>query len=90
MGVTSEQVAEFSAKDVRVKITGSTLGDYWIASDGDEFKIFRSEFIVGASEVPQFLGHAGVAEKLADFKRKIPSTIVGGETQKQMSLEDLD
>lgn len=90
MGVTAEQVAEFNAKGGRIQVKGSTLGDYWLAADGDEFKIFRSEFIVGASEVPQFLGHAGVAEKLAEFKRKIPSTIVGGEIQKQMSLEDLD
>ena len=91
MAVTVEQVAAFNAKDCRVQILGSTLGDYWIVPDGDEPKILRREFVAEASEIPRFMENLGVAEKLAEFKRKLPSRIAGGkEMPKQFSLEDLD
>ena len=90
MNITAEQVAAFNAKDCRIQVTGSTLGDYWLVPDGDESKVSRREFAVEGSEVSQFMTNLGVAEKLAEFKRKIPSRITGGESPKQFTLEDLD
>jgi hypothetical protein len=86
--VSAQDVAAFNEANCCVQVSGSTLGTYWLTPDGAEFKTFRSEFPLDASEVPLLLKAAGNAEALAAFKRKMPGTrITEAMLNQQMTLE---